>query len=112
MLRKEILRKQKNFNSVYNKGKSIANKYSVVISRKNNLGYTRTAYVASKKVGNSVKRNRARRLMREAYRNISPDVRSGFDIIFVARSSITDHKCPEVEAAMRKTLRSSGLLKQ
>ena len=35
-------------------------RYVVVFYRKNNLPYTRKAFLASKKVGNSVRRNRAR----------------------------------------------------
>ena len=51
------LRKQKDFGRVYNKGKSRGSKYVVVLYRNNNLDYSRTAFVSSKKVGNSVERN-------------------------------------------------------
>ena len=57
---KFTLRNQKNFSAVYNRGKSKGSKYVVVLYRKNNLDLTRIAYVASKKVGNSVQRNRSR----------------------------------------------------
>ena len=48
--------------------------------RSNNLGYTRTAFVSSKKVGNSVERNRSRRLMKESYYNVIDKIKKGYDI--------------------------------
>ena len=84
------LRKQKDFSRVYKKGKSKGSKYVVVLYRNNNLGYTRTAFVSSKKVGNSVQRNRSRRLMRESYYSVRNNIKEGYDIIFVARNNIND----------------------
>jgi len=103
------LRSQRDFTRVYNKGKSQGSRYVVILYRKNNLGYTRTAFVASKKVGNSVMRNRARRLMKEAYRNLKGSVASGYDVVFVARSTVTEAKEYEVEKVMRSALRYCGL---
>ena len=104
------LRKQKDFIKVYNSGKSKGSKYVVVIYRKNNLGYSRTAFVSSKKVGNSVERNRSRRLMRAAYSSFKGKVVSGYDIIFVARYSINDAKEKEVEKSMFGAVRACGLI--
>lgn len=106
---KLTLRNQKHFQSVYNRGKSKGSKYVVVLYRPNGLSYTRTAFVASKKVGNSVQRNRSRRLMREAYRNLDKKIKSGYDIIFVARNTINDCKCDDVKRAMFGALRASDL---
>ena len=104
------LRNQKDFSRVYNKGKSRGSRFVVVLYNKNRLGYSRTAFVASKKVGNSVERNRARRLMKESYRSFYKDLSQGFDIIFVARAGISSHKEYEIEKCMRKALKDCGLL--
>ncbi|MBQ6622246.1 MAG: ribonuclease P protein component [Mogibacterium sp.] len=109
-LRKEILRNQKNFNAVYKKGHSKGSRYVVVLYKKNGLAYTRVAFLASKKVGNSVRRNRARRLMREALRTMDATVKQGYDIIFVARNTIEGRKCGEVQKCMYGAMRASGLL--
>lgn len=106
---KLTLRNQKNFVAVYNRGKSKSCKYVVVLYKKNNLSYSRLAYVASKKVGNSVQRNRARRLMKEAYRTMDKKITPGYDVIFVARNGIDNHKCEEVRRGMFGAIRASGL---
>ncbi|MDD5823268.1 MAG: ribonuclease P protein component [Firmicutes bacterium] len=106
---KFTLRNQKNFSAVYNRGKSKGSKYVVVLYRRNNKDVSRLAYVASKKVGNSVQRNRARRLMREAYRTMSKHIVPGYDVIFVARNSINDCKCGEVQRSMFGAIRAAGL---
>ena len=105
------LRNQADFNRVYNQGKSRGGRFAVILYKKNGLKYTRTAFVASKKVGNSVNRNRSRRLMKAAFREISPKLKSGYDIIFVARASILESKESAVEKQLRKSLKTEGLLK-
>ena len=104
------LRKQSDFSRVYKQGKSKGSRFEVILYRRNGLKFTRTAFVASKKVGNSVERNRSRRLMRAAYRAIEPKVKSGYDIIFVARAAITECREPEVEKQLRKSLEGAGIL--
>ena len=104
------LRKQSDFSRVYKQGKSKGGRFAVILYRRNGLKFTRTAFVASKKVGNSVQRNRARRLMRAAYRAVEPNVKKGYDIIFVARAAINGCKEPEVERQLKKSLESAGIL--
>jgi ribonuclease P protein component len=105
------LRKQKDFNRIYSKGKSRGSKYMVVLYRNNNMGYTRTAFVSSKKVGNSVERNRSRRIMREAYRSLESKVVEGMDIIMVARNTINGAGEKEIERSMYGVFKHSGLLR-
>lgn len=108
---KLTLRNQKNFVTVYNRGKSKGSKYVVIIYRKNNFDYSRVAFVSSKKVGNSVQRNRSRRLMREAYRTMNRKIKPGYDVIFVARNTINGKKCDEVQRSMFGVLRAAELFK-
>ncbi len=104
------LRKQSDFSRVYKQGKSKGCRIAVILYRKNGLKYTRTAFVSSKKVGNSVERNRSRRLMRAAYKAVEPVIKSGYDIVFVARAAIIGCKEPEVEKQLKKSLESAGIL--
>ncbi len=109
MLKPDVLRKKSDFSSIYNKGKSVGERYIVFFYRKNGLPYNRTGFLASKKVGNSVKRNRARRLMKESYRALKPCLREGYDFIFVARNTILDLKCADVKKSMEAAVKKAGV---
>jgi ribonuclease P protein component len=111
MLSPEILRKKKDFTRLYNKGNSKGSKHVVLFFIKNDLPYKRRAFLASKKVGNSVRRNRARRLMKESYNQLSSDVKDGYDILFIARNNINGAKCQDVAKSMNDVLKKAKLLK-
>ncbi len=103
------LRRAEDFSAVYRKGRSSGSKYVVVMYRKNGSGLTRTAFIASKKVGNSVERNRARRLMKEAVRLSEKELPKGLDILFIARNGIADVKCADVARCIEAALKRTGL---
>ena len=111
MLRKHVLNRQKDFDLVYEKGKSAGSKYVVFLFRKNGRDITRISFLASKKVGNSVVRNRARRLMKEAFRLLKPDVPKGYDMVFIARQGISRVKCDEVMRSIRACIKRTGVFK-
>ena len=100
MLKKEVLRKKDDFNAIYKAGESVPDRYIVLFFRKNDLPYNRTAFLASKKVGNSVQRNRAKRLMKESYRLHREELRTGYDLIFIARNTINGRKQRDVEKSL------------
>lgn len=111
MLKKNVLRKNSEFSAVYNKGKSVGDRYVVLFYRLNGLPYNRTGFLASKKVGNSVVRNRAKRLMKESYRNIEGSLPEGYDFIIIARNTICGKKCAEVERSLNSAFRRTGVKK-
>jgi len=110
MLRKDVLRNKADFDAIYKKGKSQGDRYVVVFYKKNDLGFNRICFLASKKVGNSVKRNRARRLMKESFRNLEDVCPTGYDLIIIARNSISGRKQQEVEYSLKNALKRAGLL--
>ena len=109
MLKRDILRRKDDFTSIYKKGRSVGERYVVLFYKKNSLDYTRTAFLASKKVGNSVERNRARRLMKENYRFLRDDIKSGYDLIIIARKTINGRKAGEVGKSMINALSRAKL---
>ena len=79
--------KNKDFQIVYKKGKSYANKYLVMYVLENNTQENRLGISVSKKVGNSVVRHRITRLIRESYRLQESNFQNGLDIVVVARTN-------------------------
>ena len=80
------LKKNSDFRRLYSKGKSAVNPYMVVYCRKNGCRCNRLGYTVSTKLGHAVVRNRVRRRLREIYRLASPMLKTGWDIVIVARS--------------------------
>ncbi|MDR3242479.1 MAG: ribonuclease P protein component [Clostridiales Family XIII bacterium] len=112
MLKPEVLRNKKDFTALYKRGKSVGGKYVVLFYRGNGLSYNRKAFLASKKVGNSVKRNRARRLMKEGFRTAGGDITEGYDILFIARNTIERVKCGDVAFSIKAVLKKSKIWRE
>lgn len=111
MIRENVLKRKEDFNRLYNKGKSCASKYTVLFYIKNELTFNRTSFLASKKVGNSVQRNRARRLLRESYRALESKIDTGYDFIIIARNTINLKKEIDVENSLYDCLIKAQVLK-
>ncbi|MDP9340973.1 MAG: ribonuclease P protein component [Actinomycetota bacterium] len=73
-------------------------------------GEVRAAFVAGRRVGMAVQRNRARRVLREAWRRIAPSVRAGTGVVVVARKDFLPARTQELETEMRQSLAAAGLL--
>lgn len=112
MLKKNVLRRKSDFSTIYNRGKSVGDRYVVLFYRKNHLPYNRMAFLASKKVGNSVKRNRARRLMKESFRLSELDIPIGYDYIIIARNTIGKAKCAEVQKSLESAFKRTGVIRK
>ena len=96
----DSLKKNKDFQNVYRKGKSYANRYFVMYVLKNETEQNRLGISVSKKVGNSVIRHHLTRLVREAYRLHEDMFNSGLDIVVIARSTAKDITYHQVESAL------------
>ena len=62
------------------------------------------AFVAGRRVGGAVERNRARRVLRAAWRELAPRAREGYDIALVARATIRGAKTQDLVSEMRELL--------
>ena len=104
------LKKNHEFRRLYQKGASAVAGGMVLYCRKNRLGHNRVGFTVSVKLGNAVKRNRARRRLREVYRLNSPRLRSGWDIILVARGRTLTAPWKELNETFLRLCRKLNLL--
>lgn len=91
-----ILNDNKDFVSLYKRGKYIAGRDCVVYYRKNNKGINRFGITTGKKVGNAVVRSRCRRIIRQAYKENEMLFPKGFDIVITAREACKDAKSTQI----------------
>lgn len=96
----ESLKKNKDFQKVYRRGKSYANKLLVMYVLKNDSDTNRLGISVSKKVGNSVVRHHVTRLIRESYRLQEEMFNSGLDIVVIARAGANGSTYHEIEKAL------------
>ena len=95
----ESLKKNRDFQQVYKRGTSKANRYLVMYVLPNQHMMNRLGISVSKKVGNSVVRHRLTRLIRESYRLNETDFDSNLDIVVVARAAAKGKGFHEIESA-------------
>ena len=93
------LKKNSQFQLVYNQKKSYANKYLIMYVAPNEVDEVRIGISVSKRVGNSIVRHRITRLVRETYRLNKDKLVKGLDIIIVARPMAKEQGYMEIERA-------------
>jgi ribonuclease P protein component len=71
----------------------------------------RLGVVTSRKIGGAVVRSRARRLLRESFRQHQHELSQPVELVLVARNSIAGKKFADVEKDFLATLRRADLLR-
>jgi ribonuclease P protein component len=114
------LRSAKDFERVWREGQSHAHPLVVLVSCRRPLAAelpdaeavppTRFGFVAGKKVGSAVKRNRAKRLLREAVRTRQEALAGGWDLVFVARSPLAQATLSQTQAAVNQLLKRANVV--
>ena len=109
-MRYEPITRNNDFVRAYSRGKSYVNSHIVLYFRKNRAGHTRVGLTASKKIGNAVMRNRARRVMRAALYQVLDRDLGPVDIVLVARGITPRLKSTKLAPTLQKLLQDAGLL--
>ncbi len=108
--RDERIRRRADFERAYAEGQRAGGRFLTIVVRRTELPVTRLGVAASKKVGDAVRRNRAKRLLREVFRRNKPA--PGYDIVVIPRRELLDAEFSSLEAdyraVLRRRIRSAG----
>lgn len=104
------MNQRERFNLVYRDGRFFVGKFLVLYVRQNTDETICTGIVMGKKTGNSVKRNRFRRLVRENFRMYVENIRNGQDLVFVGRKVQTIPQFAQVKKEMYFLLKKMNVL--
>lgn len=99
------------YKRVYARGKSAVRPALVLYCLRNKkVKQARVGITASKKIGNAVKRNRARRLLRESIRALYPQLKPGYDFVLVSRGRTPFVNYQIVSSQLKSALEELGVL--
>ena len=83
----EHLRRPADFQRVYERRRSVSDNLLIVYARENDLSHLRLGLSVSRKFGGAVRRNRLRRLYREAFRLTRHAMPVGLDLVLIPRTA-------------------------
>lgn len=111
MLFTKVLKDSAVFSKIYRKGLRSAGAGAVVYFMPNRRPFNRFGITAGKKIGGAVERNRAKRILRAAYRKNEIELPIGYDIVAVARGDILKLKSTELDSLflrLKKEMEKNG----
>ncbi|MEG1525715.1 MAG: ribonuclease P protein component [Clostridia bacterium] len=110
MKRQDSLKRKKEFRYTYRVGKSQSSRLCALVYAKNRTKGAKIGFSVSKKIGNSVIRNRVKRRMREAATPLVGAMMPGYNVIFIARDAAKEAPFQQICFTMRTLLSRAGLL--
>jgi ribonuclease P protein component len=107
------LKKRKTFNYIYKNGRNVGCEFLTLVfcfAKMPQFPHIKVGFSASKKVGNSVQRHRAVRMMREGVKPFLDKFKHNHNYIFVAKESILEKTLAEIKKSCQYVLQKGGLL--
>ncbi len=103
------LKRHKEFRFTYRTGRQVGGGSFVLVTARNRKGKVQVGFSVSKKIGNSVMRNRAKRRLKACFSPLLPGVKPGYNLIFIARSSSLTAPFLSMQRSMIAALQRSGV---
>ncbi|CAG9622879.1 ribonuclease P protein component [Sutcliffiella rhizosphaerae] len=106
MRKQQRIKKNKDFQHVFQKGKSMANRQFVIYAvKQEGQSEFRVGLSVSKKIGNAVTRNRIKRLIREAIHELKDRLPVGIDLVVIARKPTAEMSLEEVKSSLQHVIK-------
>jgi ribonuclease P protein component len=104
------LKAESDVQRVWQQGRAFAHPLVILRVRANGLDHSRAGFVAGKKLGSAVTRNRAKRRLREALRPLFLQIPGGYDFVLIARDDAADAPFTDLAQAVQEVLRRAKLV--
>ena len=98
----EHVRKRADFELIYKTGTKRSGRLMTMFTREREAGVARLGIAATRKIGAAVERNRAKRLVRELFRQHKPSI--SVDVVVVPRREFLEAPFTRVEAEFESLL--------
>lgn len=113
MNKRQRIKKNEDFQKVFKKGKSYANRQFVVyIMKKEQQETFRIGLSVSKKVGNAVTRVQVKRYIRQAFLELKDDLKNDVDYVIIARTQAANLDFHETKKSLEHVLKIAKVLKK
>jgi ribonuclease P protein component len=111
MLNKKYrISKKKDYNNIYQTGRNYPGKYMILLLANSEKENNRYGIIASKKIGNAVKRNKAKRRIRSIINNHKEKLKNNYDLVIIARPAINNASYTLINNEFLRIMRKAGLL--
>ena len=106
----ERVKRSEEIRNLFKNGKRITIHGAKLFLLPNKLEKNRIAFALPRNYGNAIKRNRCKRLSREAYRKLKAQLQTGFDMIFLVYpgNDVYETRCAMLHSLVQK----AGILKE
>jgi ribonuclease P protein component len=95
------LRRTVDYDRVYQRRRSASDSRLLVFACENDLGHPRIGLSVSRKVGNAVRRNRWKRLLRDAFRLTQLELPAGVDLVTIPRAAVVPPLADVIDSLLR-----------
>lgn len=114
MKQTEMLKKNYEFKKVLSKGRFYLGKQLQIVFLKNSMNKKLLGIAVSTKAGKAYQRNRAKRLIREAYKNLEPQVKNDYSIVILIKKEINlkDLRYRDIIVEMQDIFKRAQILKE
>lgn len=112
MRREYSLRRNKEFRYVYRRGKSVSDRNLTLVYVVTKTPHLKVGFSISKKLGNSVERNKLKRRMKEAFFSVLDDVSKNCLLVFIPREAAKGAEYRDILLSVSGLIKKAGLLEK